>query len=223
MEDGNRYSKEKMRTRPSSFILLLALILVTCSSGCAQKAPTSVNYYQAGLIRLTPGQSGKNLPIVYSLPVSGDSVRCNTTMEQLQPGDAGKVNWTLKNLSIMDSGLTVKANVTSVSSTSSVGGPTIEYIGIKLRNDNVYLLGDDSHYVPLVKLVPVLVAQIRSIAGETNTTYELEWQIAVNTSQAGHDGIFGTADDIPVDSDTVGYDKTVLDVTFTLINSDWNE
>jgi hypothetical protein len=212
-----------MQIKPSSLILLLVLILVTSSSGCAQKAPTIENYYQAGSIRLTPGQSGKNLSTVYSLPLSGDGVSCNMTMEQLQPGDAGKVTWTLKNLSIMDSGLTVKANVASISPTSSVGGPTLDYIGIKLRSDNVYLLGDDSKYAPLVKLAPVLVAQIRSIAGDTAITYELEWQIAVNASQAGPDGIFDTADDIPVDGGSVGEDKTVLDVTFTLINSDWNE
>jgi hypothetical protein len=214
---------KKIKIRLSSLILFLVSILATLISGCAPKVPTIENYYQAGLIRLTPGQSGKNFPVVYSLPLSGDSVSCNMTMELLQPGDAGKVIWTLKNLSVMDSGLTIKANITSISPTSSVGGPTLDYVGIKLRNDNVYLLGDDSSFVPLVKLTPILVAQIRAIAGETATTYELEWQIAVNPSQAGPDSIFGTADDIPVDRDMVRQDKTVFNVTFTLINSDWNE
>jgi hypothetical protein len=212
-----------MKTRSGSFILFVALIIVACGNGCLQKTPTSENYYQAGLIRLIPGQSGKNLAAVYSLPLSGDSVKCNMTMEQLQPGDAGTITWALKNLSNMDSSLTIKANVTSLSPTSSVGGPTLYYIGIKLRSDNVYLLGDDSNYAPLVKLAPVLVGQIRSIAGDASVTYELEWQIAVNTSQAGPDGIFNTADDIPVDNDTTRQDKTVFDITFTLTNSDWNE
>jgi hypothetical protein len=212
-----------MKIRPNFFALLLMLTLVACSSGCSKKIATDDNYYNAGTLRLTPAQSGKNLKAAYSNSLSGIGIICNVTMELLHPGDSGTITWTLKNIDNQDGSLTVKANVASFSPTSSVGGPTLDYIGVKLRNDNVYLLGDDSNYVPLGTLAAVLIAQAGSLPGGGETAYEIQWQVAANPSQAGPDGKFGTADDVPVGSDTVGQDKTVVDVTFSLLNSDWNE
>jgi hypothetical protein len=207
-------------------LLLLVLITGTMTIGCERKAasvqpgykpPVLELYYAAGILTLDPGeQSGKVLPVSYSNPPDSESIICQVVMEQMKPGDNGSITWMLMNAGSQDAQLRLAANIEVDSSVSS-GNAALNYIGIKLKYDNTYCLGDSSTFVPLARLTPYLKDQFRTLAESEVTLYKLEWQIATNPVQAGPDGLFGTTDDVTVHSDNIKHDKTTIDIDFSLI------
>jgi hypothetical protein len=220
-----------MKTR-LFYLLLLVLVVSTMTISCERKAasvqpgykpPVLKPSYAAGVLTLNPGeQSGKVLPVSYSNPAGSESIVCRVTMEQIKPGDNGSITWMLINTGFQDAQLRLAAYIV-VDSSVIADNTALNYMGIKLKYDNIYCLGDRSTFVPLARLVPYLKDQFRIIAQSEVTLYTLEWQIATNPVQAGPDGIFGTADDTSFNSDVIKQHKTTIDIDFSLFVPDFTQ
>jgi hypothetical protein len=217
-----------MKTR-LFYLLLLMLVISAMTIGCARKAasvqpgykpPVLKPYYATGILTLNPlEQSGKILPIQYSSTTDGESIICQVTIEQIIPGDSGSITWMLTNSGYQDAQLLLAADIVANSSVTA-DSRTLDYIGIKLKYDNIYCLGDSSTFVPLTILAPYLKDQFRILAEGEVTLYKLEWQIATNPAQAGPDSIFGTADDISLNGDMIKNDQTTIHIDFSLFMPD---
>jgi predicted ribosomally synthesized peptide with SipW-like signal peptide len=186
------------------------------------------NTFTAGTLNLVPSTSGTGPAGKYTPTAGGDGVNGKVVFIKLAPGDSGSITWTLQNDGNLDGTLTMPSTVTfdengSNEPESAVGsnnggsnGDLDEYMGVRLKRDGNYILGDASNYVPFSGLEAVLDAQSRSLTASGTLTYVLEWEIASNVKGAGTDGEFGTADDTEIDDNIIQSDKATLDITFTL-------
>jgi hypothetical protein len=218
---------EKMKTKLVYFTLFLLIAIIASSVSCVRKAatvqpgykpPILESYYGAGVLILNPGdQKGKTLPVSYDNTLDGERIISTIAMEEIKPGDSGSISWMLKNAGYNDAQLILTADIAPLPSVVTVGAASASYIGVKLKCDDSYVLGDNLAFVPLSKLTPYLKDQFRILAGGAVTFYELEWQVPQNPFQAGPDGFFSTADDIPVDTLTLKQDKSELDISFGLL------
>jgi predicted ribosomally synthesized peptide with SipW-like signal peptide len=189
------------------------------------------NTFTAGTLNLVPSTSGTGPAGKYTPTAGGDGVNGKVVFIKLAPGDSGSITWTLQNDGNLDGTLTMPSTVTfdengSNEPESAVGsnnggsnGDLDEYMGVRLKRDGNYILGDASHYVPFSGLEAVLDAQSRSLTASGTLTYVLEWEIASDVQGAGTDGEFGTADDVDEDDNIIQSDKATLDITFTLTQS----
>jgi predicted ribosomally synthesized peptide with SipW-like signal peptide len=186
------------------------------------------NTFTAGTLNLVPSTSGTGPGGKYTVTPGGDGVNGKVVFSKLAPGDSGSITWTLQNNGNLDGTLTMPSTATfdengSNEPESAVGsnnggsnGDLDEYMGIRLKRDGTYILGDASNYVPFSGLEAVLDAQSRSLTASGTLTYVLEWEIASDVKGAGTDGEFGTADDVDEDDNIIQSDKATLDITFTL-------
>jgi hypothetical protein len=205
------------------------LILSTVSTGCVRTAATwqpdmqqVVNVTQAtlnpkntiGMMLFTPGkQAGKSLDITYTNNSTNNGVICLFLIEQLEPGNNGSTSWTFRNIQDSQGEL----NFTATIAPSPAGGNgSANYIGIKLKADDTYLLGDSSTFVPLTKLISYPKDRPRLLASGTSTDFQLLWQVASPVMKAGVDGLFGTADDTQVNGANIKQDRTQLNIYFNL-------
>jgi hypothetical protein len=220
--------KTNMQTRLSC-LLFVMLTLSIASTGCVRTAATwqpdmqqVVTVTQAtlnpkstiGMMLFTPGkQVGKSLDITYANNSANNGVICLFLIEQLEPGNNGSTTWTFKNTQISQGELNFTATVVP---TPAGGNGSANYIGIKLKADDTYLLGDSSTFVPLAKLISYPKDRPQLLASGTSTNYKLEWQVASPVMKAGPDGLFGTVDDTPVDGTRIKQDRTQLNINFNL-------
>jgi hypothetical protein len=200
-------------------VLLVSLVVMnTLTGGCVRTAatwqpgeiPVAVTTtqdivdpdYTVGMLRLTPIQNGTAIPVSYAITESGDGINCRIIFDQLSANGSGIVSWTLKNISNVDGEFSVKANIT----TSKIMpiNPALDDIDIKLKRNNVYILGDTVSYVQLTKLVPVLNSQFGNEYSGEIISYEFDWQN--NTG--------------PDQGNTAG--KITLSITFNLVESQSN-
>lgn len=189
------------------------------------------NTFTAGTLNLVPSTSGTGPGGKYTVTEGGDGVNGKVVFIKLAPGDSGSITWTLQNDGNLDGTLTMPSTATfdengSNEPESAVAGNNggsngdlDEYMGVRLKRDGNYILGDASHYVPFSGLEAVLDAQSRSLTASGTLTYVLEWEIASNVKGAGTDGEFGTADDTEIDDNIIQSDKATIDITFTLTQS----
>jgi hypothetical protein len=189
-------------------LLSIILAISLTSAGCAPKAATAlaVTDYAVGMLHLSSTTSGKTIPISYSIPLSGDSVACKIVFEQVKPGDSGTIFWALENRSEKDGTLSTKANITSVSVTTSNDSNIGDYVSVRLKCYGAYYLGDDSAFAPLSKLLPILNTFTHNHNTQEIIPYELEWQITNGVWPTGIDGNSGVA----------GTGDAVLSIIFTL-------
>ena len=189
------------------------------------------NTFTAGTLNLVPSTSGTGPAGKYTPTAGGDGVNGKVVFIKLAPGDSGSITWTLQNDGNLDGTLTMPSTVTfdengSNEPESAVGsnnggsnGDLDEYMGVRLKRDGNYILGDASHYVPFSGLEAVLDAESRSLTASGTLPYVLEWEIASDVKGAGTDGEFGTVDDVDEDDNIIQSDKATLDITFTLTQS----
>jgi len=189
------------------------------------------NTFTAGTLNLVPSTSGTGPGGKYTVTEGGDGVNGKVVFIKLAPGDSGSITWTLQNDGNLDGTLTMPSTVTFDENGSNEpegavagnnggsNGDLDEYMGVRLKRDGNYILGDASHYVPFSGLEAVLDAQSRSLTASGTLTYVLEWEIASNVKGAGTDGEFGTVDDVDEDDNIIQSDKATLDITFTLTQS----
>jgi hypothetical protein len=221
-------SGTNLQTRLSCLTFVM-LTLSIVSTGCVRTAATwqpgmeqAVTVTQAtfhpknaiDMMLFTPGkQIGKSLDITYTNNSTNNGVICFFLIEQLEPGNNGSTNWTFKNTQISQGELNFTATIAPA---PAGGNGSANYIGIKLKADDTYLLGDSTTFVPLAKLISYPKDRPRLLASGTSTSYKLEWQVASPVMKAGVDGLFGTADDTPVDGTNIKQDRTQLNVYFNL-------
>jgi len=186
------------------------------------------NTFTAGTLNLVPSTDGTGPGGKYTVTAGGDGVNGKVVFTKLAPGDSGSITWTLDNNGNLDGTLTIASNVTfeengsnepesAVSGNNGGGdGDLDEYMGVRLKRNGTYILGDASNYVPFSGLEAVLDAESRSLTASGTLTYVLEWEIASDVKGAGTDGEFGTGDDTQIDDNIIQSDKATLDITFTL-------
>jgi len=186
------------------------------------------NTFTAGTLNLIPSTSGTGPGGKYTVTEGGDGVNGKVVFTTLAPGDSGSITWTLQNDGNLDGTLTLPSDVTfqengsnepesAVAGNNGGGnGDLDQYMGVRLKRNGSYILGDASNYVPFSGLEAALDAESRSLTASSTLTYVLEWEIASNVKGAGADGEFGTADDVEVDDNIIQSDKATLDITFTL-------
>jgi predicted ribosomally synthesized peptide with SipW-like signal peptide len=186
------------------------------------------NTFTAGTLNLVPSTSGTGPGGKYTVTAGGDGVNGKVVFTTLAPSDSGSITWTLNNDGNLDGTLTMASDVTfeengsnepesAVSGNNGGGnGDLDQYMGVRLKRNGTYILGDASNYVPFSGLEAVLDAESRSLTASSTLTYVLEWAIASDVKGAGTDGKFGTADDVAVDDNIIQSDKATLDITFAL-------
>jgi len=186
------------------------------------------NTFTAGTLNLVPSTSGTGPSGKYTVTAGGDGVNGKVVFTKLAPSDSGSITWTLENDGDLDGTLTIASGVTfdengsnepeSAVSGNNGGsnGDLDQYMGVRLKRDGTYILGDASNYVPFSGLEAVLDAESESLVASDTMTYVLEWAIASNVKGAGADGKFGTGDDSEVDDNIIQSDKATLDITFAL-------
>jgi hypothetical protein len=204
-------------------MITIATISLSCTRKVATvqpgyKPPVLEPYYGAGVLILNPGnQNGKTLPVSYANTPDGERIVSTIDMEQIKPGDSGSISWMLKNAGYNDAQLILSADFALSLPAIAVEAASPNYIGVKLKCDDSFVLGDNVAFVPLSRLAPYLKDQFRILAGGAVTFYEFDWQVPKMPFKAGPDGVFGTADDTPVDTVAIKQDKTEIDITFSLI------
>jgi len=186
------------------------------------------NTFTAGTLNLIPSTSGTGPGGKYTVTPGGDGVNGKVVFDTLAPSDSGSITWTLENDGNLDGTLTMPSDVTfaengsnepenAVSGNNGGGnGDLDQYMGVRLKRNGSYILGDASNYVPFSGLEAVLDAESESLTASGTLTYVLQWEIASNVKGAGTDGKFGTGDDVEVDDNIIQSDKATLDITFTL-------
>jgi predicted ribosomally synthesized peptide with SipW-like signal peptide len=186
------------------------------------------NTFTAGTLNLVPSTSGSGPAGKYTVTEGGDGVNGKVVFTTLAPGDSGSITWALENDGDLDGTLTMASDATfddngsnepedAIAGNNGGGdGDLDEYMGVRLKLDGTYILGDASHYVPFSDLEAVLDAESESLAASDTLTYVLEWAIASDVKGAGADGEFGTADDVDEDDNIIQSDEATLDITFTL-------
>jgi hypothetical protein len=196
-----------MQIIPSQVLAIILAISLT-SAGCTQKVATTltVTNYAVGMLCLTSTESGKALPISYSILPSGDSVACKIVFKQVNPGDGGIIAWALQNRSERDGTLSTKASIASASSITTSDDSLGDLIGVKLKCYGAYYLGDSSTFAPLSKLVPVLNTVSHPHNTQEIIPYELEWQITDGVWPSGIEG----------NSGGMGRVDAVLNIIFTV-------
>jgi predicted ribosomally synthesized peptide with SipW-like signal peptide len=213
-------------------LMIIALISALIGGGIyavfSDVESSTGNTFTAGTLNLVPTTSGAGPVGKYSVTAGGDGINGNVVFDRLAPGDSGSITWTLQNNGNLDGILTMAAILTfeengSNEPESAVGvnngggnGDMDEYVGVRLRRNGTYILGDASNYVPFSGLAAVFNAESQSLAASGTLTYVLEWQIASDVRGAGVDGEFGTGDDVQVEDNIIQSDKATFDVTFTL-------
>ena len=217
--------------------ILLSVMVITLASALigggiyavfSDVETSTGNTFTAGTLNLVPSTSGTGPGGKYTVTAGGDGVNGNVVFEELAPSDSGSITWTLQNDGSLDGTLTMASDVTfddngtnepedAVSGNNGGGdGDLDQYVGVRLRRDGSYILGDASNYVPFSDLEAVLDAESESLAASDTLTYVLQWEIASDVKGAGADGKFGTADDVAEDDNIIQSDKATLDITFTL-------
>jgi len=186
------------------------------------------NTFTAGTLNLVPSTSGTGPGGKYTVTAGGDGVNGKVVFTTLAPGDSGSITWTLNNDGNLDGTLTMPSDVTFeengtnepenavAGNNGGSNGDLDQYMGVRLKRNGTYILGDASNYVPFSGLEAVLDAESRSLTAGNTLTYVLEWAIASNVKGAGADGKFGTGDDVEVDDNIIQSDKATLDITFAL-------
>lgn len=186
------------------------------------------NTFTAGTLNLVPSTDGTGPVGKYTVTAGGDGINGNVVFIKLAPGDSGSITWTLNNNGNLDGTLTMASTVTfeengSNEPEAAVGGNNgggngdfDEYVGVRVKRDATYILGDASNYVPFSGLEAALDAESQALAASGTLTYVLEWAIATDVKGAGVDGKFGTGDDVQVDDNIIQSDKATVDITFTL-------
>lgn len=187
------------------------------------------NAITAGTLNLVPSTSGTGPAGRYTVTAGGDGINGNVVFSGVGPGNAGFITWTLQNTGDMDGTLTMPSIATFAENGSNepeaavVGnngggnGDLDQYMGVRVKRNGTYFLGDASNYVPASGLAAALNAESQSLAAGGTLTYVLEWQIASDVKDAGADSRFGTADDVQVDDNIIQSDQATLDITFTLV------
>jgi len=217
--------------------ILLSVMVITLASALigggiyavfSDVETSTGNTFTAGTLNLVPSTSGTGPGGKYTVTAGGDGVNGKVVFEELAPSDSGSITWTLQNDGSLDGTLTMASDVTfddngtnepedAVSGNNGGGdGDLDQYVGVRLRRDGSYILGDASNYVPFSDLEAVLDAESESLAASDTLTYVLQWEIASDVKGAGADGKFGTADDVAEDDNIIQSDKATLDITFTL-------
>lgn len=186
------------------------------------------NTFTAGTLNLVPSTSGTGPGGKYTVTAGGDGINGNVVFDKLAPGDSGSITWTLQNDGNLDGILTMASTATFAENGSNEpesaaagnngggNGDLDQYMGVRVKRNGTYFLGDASNYVPFSGLAAALNAESPSLVASGTLTYVLEWQIATDVKDAGADGKFGTVDDVQVDDNIIQSDQATVDITFTL-------
>jgi predicted ribosomally synthesized peptide with SipW-like signal peptide len=207
-------------------VLMLALLIGGLYGAFDDVETSNENTFTVGTLNLVSVISGTGWS---SLNERADGINDNVTFEGLACGDSGSITWALTNDGSLDGTLAMLSAVTfAENGTNEPEGAAIlanggtdlglgECVGVKLqRNAGNYILGSAANYVPFTGLQAVLNAESETLAAGNTITYILEWQIPADVVGAGADGLFGTADDVPVNDNIIQGDGANIDITFTL-------
>jgi len=216
-------------------MMVIALVSVFIGGGIyavfSDVETSTGNTFTAGTLNLVPSTSGTGPAGKYTVTAGGDGVNGKVVFDKLAPGDSGSITWTLTNDGNLDGTLTMPSTVTFAENGSNEpelavaennggsNGDLDEYMGVRLKRNSTYILGDASNYVPFSGLAAALNAESTSLVASGTLTYVLEWAIASDVKGAGVDGKFGTSDDVQIDDNIIQSDKATLDITFTLIQA----
>lgn len=207
-------------------VLMLALLIGGLYGAFDDVETSNENTFTVGTLNLVSVIDG----IGYSeLNERADGINDNITFEALTCSDNGSITWALTNDGSLDGTLTMLSAVNfAENGTNEPEGAAIagnggvdlglgECVGVKLqRNAGNYILGSAANYVPFAELQDVLNAESQTLAASATITYILEWEIPADVVGAGADGVFGTADDVPVNDNIIQGDGANIDITFTL-------
>lgn len=191
---------------------------------------SSGNTLAAGTLDMVPTTSGTGVSGKYSVISGGNGVNGNVVFTKMRPGESGTVTWVLTNNGSLPGTLTLPSTV-SFSDVSAIeeienadlnnngggNGDLDDYMGVRVKRNGTYFLGDASNYVPFSGLQMALNAQSNAIVASETTTYVLEWSIASDVKGAGADGKFGTGDDVLINDNIIQSDSAQIDITFALI------
>jgi len=209
-------------------VLMLALLIGGLYGYFDDTETSTGNVFTAGTLNLIPSTDGTGPVGKYVVTAGGDGVNGNVVFTRVAPGDSGSITWTLLNDGDLDGDLAFDSTVTFVENGSNEpenavagnngggNGDLDGYVGVRLTRNGTYILGSASNYVPFAGLEAVLDAESQTLAASGTITYVLEWQIAADVMGAGGDGLFGTADDVPVVDNIIQSDQATIDITFTL-------
>ena len=214
----------KRKIRLSALIAVMVLMLALLIGGLygvfEDTETSNENTFTVGTLNLVSVIDG----VGYStLNERADGINDNITFDTVVCGDSGSITWSLTNDGGLDGTLTMLSAVTfpdiesNEPETAAGAGGLDEYMGVRLqRNAGNYILGSATNYVPFALLQATLNAESQTLAASGTITYILEWQIAADVAGAGVDGLFGTADDVPVNDNIIQGDGANIDITFTL-------
>jgi len=216
-------------------LMMVALVCVLIGAGTFayfNDTETSTgNTFTAGTLNLVPSTSGTGPAGKYTVTAGGDGINGNVVFDRVAPGDSGSITWTLQNTGNLNGTLTMASTATFTENGSNEpeaavagnngggNGDLDQYMGVRVKRDGSYFLGDASNYVPVSSLAAALNAESQALTAGGTITYVLEWQLATDLKDAGPDGKFGTADDVQVDDNIIQSDTAAVDVTFTLTQS----
>ena len=213
------------------FVLMCGLLTSAIYAYFNDTETSAGNTFTAGTLNLVPSTAGAGPAGKYAVTAGGDGVNGNVVFTRVAPDDSGSITWALNNGGDLDGTLTMSSAVAFAENGSNepenavVGnnnggnGDLDEYMGVRVMRNGTYFLGDASNYVSFSNLQAALNAESQSLAAGGTITYVLEWQIVSDVQGAGVDGLFGTADDVPVDDNIIQSDQATIDVTFQLVQA----
>jgi predicted ribosomally synthesized peptide with SipW-like signal peptide len=188
----------------------------------------SNNGLAAGTLDMVPSTSGTGPVGKYTVTGGGNGVNGNVVFTKMRPGESGTITWVLTNNGSLPGTLTLSSTVTfaengsneietAVSGNNGGGNGDLDaYVGVRVKRNGTYFLGDASNYVSFSDLEAKLDAESQALAASGTITYVLEWSIASDIKGAGADGKFGTVDDVDVNENIIQSDTAQIDITFTL-------
>lgn len=186
------------------------------------------NQVTAGTLDMVPTTSGSGVAGKYTVTAGGNEVNGNVVFTKMRPGESGSITWTLNDQGTIGGTLSIVSTITfsegssnepetaAIIANSGVNLGLGDLVGIKVRRNGTYILGDASNYVPFSGLQTVLNNENQSMTASGTITYVFDWSVASDIKKAGADGKFGTGDDIDVNENLIQSDNADIDITFTL-------
>jgi len=213
-----------------SLLVIVALGAGSTFATFRNTQPGTGNSFSAGTLNLIPTVNGGGPATKYSVTPGGDGINGFVSFggdsEKIKPGEAGGISWTLQNsgsvAGLMIIAVTLNSYENGVNTVEAAAGDTgdpgelYKYMGVKLKRDGVILVGHDVYYGTISDLIAVLNSESQTMAAGSTKTYNLNWYLSGDLTDAGPDKLFASADDLPINDNIIQGDSFTLNLTFTL-------
>jgi predicted ribosomally synthesized peptide with SipW-like signal peptide len=209
-------------------LLSVSMLSTGAWSFWADTESSANNQLTAGTLDMVPTTSGTGPDGKYTVTAGGNEVNGKVVFQKLLPGESGSITWTLVNNGSLPGTLVIASTDTFLENGSNEpesavpenngggNGDIDEFVGVRVKRNGTYFLGDASNYVPFSGLQAALNLESQALAASGTLAYVLEWAIASDIKGAGADGKFGTGDDVDVNENIIQSDTAEVDITFTL-------